>query len=122
MKCLFGFLLFLATATCAFAGEKDPSASSTAPNRVPLTRPEMKVAIEALKDRAPRIPMPEITEEERQTLGERADQYEARLRLKYLAHEPARSASRDPDPAMTLTYEFKTQMFWIVARMNNCHY
>jgi hypothetical protein len=119
MKRVYALLILFATTAFAGASEEAPS---TAPNRVPLTRPEMKVALEELKDREPRIPMPEINEEERKLLGERADHYEARLRLKYLSHEPPRTGSREPDPAMTLTYEFKTQMFWIVARMNNCHY
>ena len=30
--------------------------------------------------------------------------------------------SRDPDPSMTLDYAFKTMLFWIVSRVNNCHY
>ena len=29
---------------------------------------------------------------------------------------------RDSDPAMTLDYKFKTSLFWIVSRTNNCQY
>lgn len=114
--------LFAAAIAAPAAWANDPETART-PNRVPVTRPDMKVAIEALKDRSPRIPTPAITAEEAAALGDRADRFEARLRLRYLQHEPQRAPGpRIDDPSMSLTYEFKTMMFWIVARMNNCHY
>ena len=30
--------------------------------------------------------------------------------------------SREPDPNNSLDYRFKTQLFWIVSRTNNCQY
>ena len=114
---LLGIIALLATRLCA----AEP-AVSTVPNRVPLTRPEMKEALEALKRRSPRIPVPAITDDERAQLGDRADSFEARLRLRYLAHERQGGWSRDNDPHMSLSFAFKTMLFWIVARVNNCHY
>jgi hypothetical protein len=99
--------------------------SGTAPLAVPRTRPEMKQYLEDLKGRKPRIPLPELTEEERTKLGAREADYEARLRAHYLPAGDVRGSfgfSREPDPNMTLDYRFKTELFWIVSRTNNCHY
>jgi hypothetical protein len=95
------------------------------PLPVPLTRPEMKQSLEDLKDRKPRIPLPPLTEEDRARLGERADSYEARLRYHYMPAGESRGGggfSREPDPNMSLDHAFKTMLFWIVSRTNNCHY
>jgi hypothetical protein len=95
------------------------------PLPVPLTRPEMKQSLEDLKGRARRIPLPELTEADRAKLGDRADNYEARLRYHYLLAGEGRGgagSSREPDPNASLDYAFKTMLFWIVSRANNCHY
>jgi alkylhydroperoxidase family enzyme len=97
------------------------------PRPVPLTRPEVKQYLEDMKSRKPRIPLPELTEEEKAKLGERGAGYEARLRYHYM---PAGEGggrggggfSREPDPNMSLDYPFKTELFWIVSRTNNCQY
>ncbi len=104
---------------------------------IPATRPEMKQLLEDMKQRPPRIPLPEATAEERAALGERADDYESRLRYYYLIEtegsafgsrprtgaQPAmRDMRRNADENMSLTYEFKTELFWIVSRTNNCQY
>src|SRR5580704_15526170 len=54
------------------------------PRPVPLTRPEMKQFIEDMKSRKPRIPLPELTEDEKTKLGERGASYESRLRYHYM--------------------------------------
>jgi hypothetical protein len=95
------------------------------PLPVPLTRPEMKQYLEELKSRKPRIPLPELTAAEQAQLGARRSDYEARLRDHYLPAGEARAGfgfSRDADPNMSLDYAFKTELFWIVSRVNNCHY
>ncbi len=125
------------------------------PRSVPVTRPEMKQMLEDLKKRPLRIPLPELTDKDKEELGERANSYEARLRYHYVpasegtvfgggnrprtgngaapggaapggaaagANAPRRDFSRNADENMTLTYQFKTQLFWIVARTNNCQY
>ena len=111
------------------------------PRPVPLTRPEMKQFLEDMKARKPRIPLPELTADEKAKLGEREAGYEARLRTLYLPEgwgfggpRPAASAGgaapapaagglgRNTDPNMSLDYAFKTELFWIVSRANNCQY
>jgi hypothetical protein len=112
--------LVVGSAGLARAGE--PAA---APLPVPLTRPEMKQCLEDLKGRKPRVPLPELTDEDRAKLGERADNYEARLRYHYLPGGDARAGggfAREPDPKASLDPAFKTMLFWIVSRANNCHY
>ncbi|HUG92807.1 MAG TPA: carboxymuconolactone decarboxylase family protein [Planctomycetaceae bacterium] len=130
----------------ALAAASDVPDPSDEPRPVPLTRPEMKQSLEDMKARKPRIPLPELTAEEREQLGERGGGYESRLRSLYLNDGRERSAAgagrtggtagtgrtggsgffggfgRDPDPKMTLDYKFKTQLFWIVSRTNNCQY
>jgi hypothetical protein len=95
------------------------------PRPVPPTRPEMKQLLEALKDRKPRFSLPELTEAEKEKLGDGKAGYESRLRSLYMPASDSRGGlgfGREADPKMSLTYEFKTQLFWIVSRTNNCQY
>jgi alkylhydroperoxidase family enzyme len=113
------------------------------PRQIPLTRDEMKEFLEDMKDRTPRIPLPELTEEDIAALGDRANSYESRLRYHYTPQRPDSGSSgtggprsggggsgggtfsgigRDPDPNMSLDYGFKVELFWIVSRTNNCQY
>lgn len=104
------------------------------PRPTPLTRPLLKQWLESVKERTPRIPLPELTDEDLRVLGEQADSYEARVRHHYLngietprpvstnaATIPGRS-TRDQDPKNSLDYAFKVELFWIVSRVNNCQY
>src|SRR5690349_11966255 len=116
-------LLGLAAASAGAARAEEPPAAT--PRPVPLTRPEVKQYLEDMKARKPRIPLPALTEEEKSKIGDRPDNYEARLRYHYLAGADGRGTfgfSREPDPAMSLDYPFKTELFWIVSRTNNCQY
>ena len=115
---MVGFLM-------ASAGVVRGDELGTTPPPVPLTRPEMKQYLEDLKERKPRIPLPDLTQEDKAKLGDRTADYEARLRAHYLPAGDARGSfgfSREPDPNMSLDYAFKTELFWIVSRTNNCHY
>lgn len=111
--------------------------SDVAPRPVPLTRPEMKEYLEDMKGRKLRIPLPELTAEDKKKLGERATSYESRLRYHYASPDAqgpggqvqggGRGAGgggfgRDNDPDNSLDYAFKVQLFWIVSRTNNCQY
>jgi hypothetical protein len=121
MRLYVGLIIGLLVASAGFVRADGPGAT---PLPVPLTRPKMKQYLEDLKDRKPRIALPELSEEEKAKLGERGSGYEARLRALYLpAGEGAGGGfSREPDPDMSLDYAFKTELFWIVSRANNCHY
>lgn len=111
--------------------------SVNAPRPIPLTRPEMKEFLEDMKGRTPRIPLPELTDADKERLGERGGSYEGRLRYHYTQQDgqgqggqgrgEGRGAGgggfgRDNDPDMSLDYSFKVQLFWIVSRTNNCQY
>jgi hypothetical protein len=120
-------LLVTASALVARAAEpaRDrPDDQSAAPRPVPLTRPEMKQFLEDMKARKPRIPLPDLTDADKEKLGDRAENYEARLRYHYLGQNDMRGGGgpREADPAMSLDHAFKTELFWIVSRTNNCQY
>ena len=115
---------------------------SNAPRPVPLTRPAMKQLLEDVKFRTPRIPLPELTEVDREKLGDQFDNYESRVRHHYLngielprptvpqtaTIDPGKPsaapamAAREQDPSFTLDNVFKVELFWIVSRVNNCQY
>jgi hypothetical protein len=85
MKLRHLFFASLVLAPLAVLGEE----SVTAPRPVPLTRPEMKRLLEDMKNRKPRIPLPEPTAEEKEKLaaeipGRVGGGYEGRLRSLYL--------------------------------------
>jgi hypothetical protein len=94
------------------------------PLPTPLTRPDMKQMLEDLKTRKPRFELPPLTDIERDKLGERNGGYEGRLRALYLGGDTKSGFGfgRDADPKTSLSYEFKTRLFWIVSRTNNCQY
>jgi AhpD family alkylhydroperoxidase len=94
------------------------------PRAIPLTRPDMKQMLEDMKQRTPRIPLPPLTDEEKAKLGERGGGYEGRLRALYGGYSGGAGGGgkQDTDPNVSLDYKFKTQLFWIVSRTNNCQY
>lgn len=137
--------LFFSLAAMSFSASNGDTPVKT-PRPIPATRTEMKELLEDMKKRPYRIPLPELTEKEKQELGERSTNYEARLRFNYIplaegtvfgagrprmatppgtpgsANAPRQDFTRNADENMTLTYQFKTMLFWIVARTNNCQY
>lgn len=137
---LFGGLLACGSLAYAAAPEE-------APRPLPLTRPELKRLIEDVKVRTPRIPLPELTDADREKLGTQADSYESRLRYHYMTGiDDGRSGMgggrggqgtgagrgdrprgeggtrQENEPGMTLDNAFKVELFWIVSRVNNCQY
>src|SRR5919201_2110876 len=91
-------------------------ADESAPKPVPVTRPEVKQALEDLKHRQPRLPLPPPTAEELAAWGGRPPVNNARMRQLHLPPE-LRDAGfvREPDPALTLDPTFKTLLFWVVS-------
>ncbi len=121
------------------------SAADNPPSSRPaLTRPEMKLRLEALKQRSPRLPLPELTAEER--ASGRSSVNNGRLRATYLPASwrsfaiagwggtPRPSSGKNDPPTGNSTanvlktlqqqpdYAFKTRLFWIVSRGNDCQY
>src|SRR5687767_9580343 len=105
--------------------------ASDTPKAVPATRREMKQALEALKDRTPRLPLPG---------GGEGGVNNGRMRATYLPEGWGggggrggrnRQRGRDgrrgfgrfgQDPNSTMDFAFTTSLFWVVSRGNNCHY
>lgn len=104
---------------------------------VALTRPEMKQRIQALKERTSRLTLPPPTAEE--IASGRPLVNNGRLRALYLPaswqnfvvpgwnavsnrSRPATTASLLNSLQASPDYAFKTRLFWIVSRGNDCQY
>ena len=96
-------------------------APSPDPKPVPATRTEIKAAMEAHKTARPRIPFPPGEGE-----GPLAKVNNGRFRAYYLPAEFGAGGTGGrggtPDEAATLDNTFKTRLFWVVSRVNNCYY
>jgi alkylhydroperoxidase family enzyme len=127
-----------ALATCLRA-EDSPS---NTPKVIPPTRPEIKVALEALKDRQPRLT--NLPTEPGETASGRGrtrllpptwgggrgggrtnadrnrDAQAGGAQTAGAAGRGARTTGNNG--ATTFDYVFSTSMFWIVSRADNCHY
>ncbi|MGV3484452.1 MAG: carboxymuconolactone decarboxylase family protein [Planctomycetaceae bacterium] len=123
----------LISASCQPAISQNPST----PKPVPQTRAEMLRALDALKHRAARLPLPAAEAPAPEPAAKTAVAgngtglrpgslgvvNNGRMRSLYLPAElqtrgATGSASTDPQ----MPYEFSTELFWIVSRLNNCHY
>ncbi len=113
---------FLVAAMTLLAASPRVGAAEPAPTPPP-TRPQMKQALEDLKRAQPRLPLPPLTDKEKAEFGSRPLVNNARMRQLYLpAGLRGGDFFRGRDPAMILDPTFKTMLFWIVSRVNNCHY
>lgn len=128
----------LASATAARAA--DDSAAQSGPSKVAATRQELKEQLERSKESRPRLPLPAPTEAEIAEARARAESAKGaglprgmgggivnNGRLRQLHIDPSllgasASGSREPDPLMSVDNTFKTMLFWIVSRANNCTY
>jgi alkylhydroperoxidase family enzyme len=118
-----------------------PQEVASAPRPTPVRRDDMKKLLEDMKNRRERILLPPVTEEEKLQSDPRATSYESRLSKFFLpstsgargylnfSGSPARTNRptdnrlvQEPDPTLTLDYGFKTRLFWIASRVNNCQY
>ncbi|NQW47276.1 MAG: hypothetical protein HQ464_05850 [Planctomycetes bacterium] len=96
---------------------------ATQPKTIPQTRQTMLEALDALKARTPRIPLPPPVARTAEPTGPLGVVNNGLMRTHYLPAE-LRSAGpqRQPDPALKLDSQFAVELFWIVSRVNNCHY
>jgi hypothetical protein len=95
---------------------------SAGPRPVPVTRRELKQALEELKRAQPRLPLPPLTAEEKARYGNRPVVNNGRMRMLYLPADLRADFVRERERNMTLPATFRTMLFWVVARVNNCHY
>jgi alkylhydroperoxidase family enzyme len=114
---------------------------ANSPRPTPIRRDDMKKLLESMKNRRERVMLPPVTEEEKSQTDPRATSYESRLSKFFLpstsgargylnfSGSPARTNRptdnrpvQEPDPNLTLDYGFKTRLFWIASRVNNCQY
>lgn len=110
------FRLASLLALCSIASSRlRGQAVEQSPTPVPKTRSEMKQVLEGWKLRSPRIPIPTPDQ-----LPETVNN--ARARRQYLPETwigPNLGGSSD---SYSLDYVFRTELFWIVSRSNNCLY
>ncbi len=133
MRKLLTMIALLATAAPVWADE---------PVAVPLTRPRLKQLLEDSKKFEPRLKAPAPAEGGLSAGGVRS-LLPPELRGGYFMQggrssgiglrnpnaatraegQPARASGRaEPDPNMTLDPAYRTMLFWIVSRSNNCVY
>jgi alkylhydroperoxidase family enzyme len=96
------------------------------PKPIPQSRRSMLDALDKLKSRSARLPLPEV-----QSLGDQSDQPRSlgvvnngRMRSLYLPEELSRRTTSTGQASVNsdAAYQFATELFWIVSRVNNCHY
>ena len=124
MKHILFIAVSIVVTASASAQAADPLSES--PKPIPTTRPEIKTALEALKDRQPRLPLPAAPQGE-------ASVNNGRMRTLYLPESWVSGGSRSQkpgqsfrgrwqDPNSKLDYGLTRACFWVVSRGNNCHY
>jgi len=121
MKRSLTFAVIALQISAALSAAEQPE--SNAPKTIPSTRPEMKLALEALKRRQPRLPLPESAGDGGANNGRMRAAY---LPESWIAGGANRSRWTPGRPsnngAPTLDYMLTTSCFWVVSRGNNCHY
>src|SRR5688572_11231535 len=98
-----GVLVLASASSWLAAGEP-----SNVPKPIPATRPELKTALEALKQRQPRIPL--STSSQGQTISN------------ILPASWGGGGGLSGFGQLKLDYRFTDRCFWVVSRGNNCHY
>jgi alkylhydroperoxidase family enzyme len=120
-----GRSIVLATGLVCAALVAHPSAAGADPasaKPVPGNRAEMLDALSALKQRSPRLPAPPPQAAASQSPGPLGLVNNALFRSHYLPEELRTPTGRQPDPVLVIDETFAVELFWIVSRVNNCHY
>jgi alkylhydroperoxidase family enzyme len=118
MKKTFQYLVlsFAIWGGAAFA-EDGPSPQ---PKSIPKTRSETKKVLGSLKERSPRLPVPETVPGG--TNPASSNVINGRARRYYLPESWLQAERWGNEAQSKVSYELKTQCFWVVSRGNNCHY
>lgn len=134
MKKIFLCLCLGLFANCESLPAQERSEPSQQPKPIPTFRPAMKHELNGLKQRTPRLPLPLSDGEVTVNNGRarelylpvewRGDRPPANLRTDSEGSKggSGRTFGGQSDPAFTLDSTFKVRLFWIVSRVNNCHY
>ncbi len=135
MNPLLVFGVFCSSIWSLYAQESNDLTATAMPKKIPISRPEMKRALELLKSRQPRLPLPPAAEGESSVNNGRARALylpeswrggqagnQSRLSSDVASRGERVETGRRGDPAMTLDSTFKVRLFWIVSRVNNCQY
>lgn len=88
------------------------------PKPIPQSRRVMLEALDKLKSRPARLPLPDSQSTTPDLVNN------ARMRKQYLPEELSRRANPTANPTnpTDASYRFSTELFWVVSRINNCHY
>lgn len=111
----------------------EPSTVFDQPKSIPNTRSETKQALNRLKQRQPRLPVPaevppsasaaSVSSASPSAPGSQTSNViNSRARRFYLPEAWLKSERLGSESNAYLPYELKTQCFWVVSRGNNCHY
>lgn len=118
MKHTFNYLLLTLSILIGHAcGQEVPSGIA---KQIPKTRSEIKQVLGALKERTPRLPVPETVPGG--TNPQSSNVINGRARRYYLPESWLQAERWGNEAESKVSYELKTQCFWVVSRGNNCHY
>lgn len=110
-------LVLLAIASGSTLAQEATSAKT---KTIPATRSELKEVLGQLKDRVPRLPVPETVPGA--TNPASSNVINGRARRFYLPESWLQAERWGNEAESKVSYELKTQCFWVVSRGNNCHY
>lgn len=118
MKHTIGYFVFSLSIILGIAhGQDGPSAI---PKSIPKTRSETKQVLGSLKERTPRLPVPDTVPGG--TSPQTSNVINGRARRFYLPQAWLQAERWGNEAESKVSYELKTQCFWVVSRGNNCHY
>jgi alkylhydroperoxidase family enzyme len=118
MKKTFQYLVLSFAIWCGAAFAED--GPSPQPKSIPKTRSETKKVLGSLKERSPRLPVPETVPGG--TNPASSNVINGRARRYYLPESWLQAERWGNEAQSKVSYELKTQCFWVVSRGNNCHY
>lgn len=118
MKKTFQYLVLSFAIWCGAAFAED--GPSPQPKSIPKTRSETKKVLGSLKERSPRLPVPETVPGGANPAS--SNVINGRARRYYLPESWLQAERWGNEAQSKVSYELKTQCFWVVSRGNNCHY
>jgi alkylhydroperoxidase family enzyme len=116
------WLTAIALACLAVSHSVAIAQDTNASKPVPLNRGDMLHALESLKHRQPRLPLPPTTVRESSNASQSGSLGIVNNGLMRSHYLPNAFSYRRSSATSGLPYDFTTELFWIVSRVNNCHY